>query len=49
MDDITVSIVSYQEQVLGWMAEVNAARSAEKSVGCYERLKQLRLAFELCG
>ena len=45
-DDIAVSIVSYQEQVLGWMAEVNAARSAEKIVECYERLNQLRVAFE---
>ncbi len=45
-DDIAVTIVSYQEQVLGWMAEVNAARSAEKIVDCYLRLDRVRLSFE---
>ena len=45
-DDIAVTVVSYQEQVLGWLAEINSARSDETIVECYERLDRVRLSFQ---
>ena len=45
-DDMATTIISYQEQLLGWLAEVNAARSAAKIVECYVRLDRLRISFQ---
>ncbi len=45
-DDIATTIISYQEQIQGWMAELNAARTAAKIVDCYRRLERVRVSFQ---
>lgn len=45
--EIAVTIVSYEEQVRGWMAEIAAARSPDKQVLKYERLNRMLITY--CG
>ncbi len=45
-DDIAVTIISYQEQVLGWLSDLNSARSDVKIVECYQRLERVRTSFQ---
>lgn len=44
-DDIATSIVSFQEQVQGWLAYLNRARKAAQIVEAYSRLETLRRSF----
>ncbi len=41
-DDIATTIISFQEQVQGWLAYLNRARKPEKIVQAYARLETLR-------
>ena len=36
-----VSIISYEEQMRGWLAEISAARALNKQEGLYERLERM--------
>lgn len=44
-DDICATIVSFQEQVQGWMAALNKARSSAQVVFAYERLERIHRYF----
>jgi tRNA(fMet)-specific endonuclease VapC len=44
-DDIATSIVSFQEQVQGWMAYLNRAKKPDQIVEAYARLESLRRSF----
>lgn len=45
-DDVATSVVSYQEQLLGWLAYLNRSATAEEVLEAYERLDKVRRAFE---
>jgi len=45
-DDIAVTVISFQEQVLGWLAEINSSRSDATIVKCYGRLDRVRISFQ---
>jgi tRNA(fMet)-specific endonuclease VapC len=42
---IATSIISFQEQVLGWLSFLNKARAPEKIVEAYEKLEGIRRTF----
>jgi tRNA(fMet)-specific endonuclease VapC len=44
-DDIATSIVSFQEQVQGWLAFLNRSRKAEQVVLAYAKLDEIWRAF----
>jgi tRNA(fMet)-specific endonuclease VapC len=44
-DDIGTSIVSFQEQVQGWLAFLNRSRKAEQVVLAYSKLEQIWRSF----
>jgi len=44
-DDIATCIVSYQEQVQGWLSYLNRARKAEQVVLAYSKLEEIRRWF----
>jgi tRNA(fMet)-specific endonuclease VapC len=44
-DDVSTSIVSFQEQVQGWMAFLNKAKNAEQTVLAYEKLEGVLRSF----
>jgi tRNA(fMet)-specific endonuclease VapC len=44
-DDIATSIVSFQEQVQGWLAFLNRSRKAEQVVLAYSKLEQIWRSF----
>jgi tRNA(fMet)-specific endonuclease VapC len=44
-DDIAISIISYQEQMQGWLAYLSRARKPEQIVLAYARLEALRRSF----
>ncbi len=45
-DDIATTIVSFQEQVQGWLAALNHARTAAKVIEHYSRLDAVRTDFQ---
>jgi tRNA(fMet)-specific endonuclease VapC len=45
-DDVATSIVTFQEQIEGWLAYLNRVRSAEQILKSYHHLDKLRIAFE---
>jgi tRNA(fMet)-specific endonuclease VapC len=40
-DDIATTIVSFQEQVQGWLAYLNRARKPDQVVLCYAKLEEM--------
>ena len=40
-DDIATSIISFQEQVQGWLAYLNRARKAEQIIAAYGKLEAI--------
>jgi tRNA(fMet)-specific endonuclease VapC len=44
-DDVATSIVSFQEQVQGWLAYLNRARKPDQIVEAYARLESLWRSF----
>jgi tRNA(fMet)-specific endonuclease VapC len=44
-DDIATSIISYREQMQGWLAYLSPARKPEQIVLAYDRLESLRRSF----
>jgi tRNA(fMet)-specific endonuclease VapC len=40
-DDVTASIISYEEQIRGWMAVIAQARTAERQVPFYREMERL--------
>jgi len=40
-DDVTASIVSYEEQIRGWMSVIAQARTAERQVPFYREMERL--------
>jgi tRNA(fMet)-specific endonuclease VapC len=44
-DDIATSIVSFHEQVQGWLAYLNRARKPEQIVAAYEKLELIWRSF----
>ena len=46
VDDVATSIVSYQEQLQGWLAYLNRGLSPDEILEAYERLDKVRRAFE---
>jgi len=44
-DDIATTIISFQEQLQGWLAYLNRARKPEQIVSAYDRLEKLRRSF----
>jgi tRNA(fMet)-specific endonuclease VapC len=45
-DDIATTIVSFQEQVQGWLAFLNQARREEQILRAYWELERLRRSFQ---
>jgi tRNA(fMet)-specific endonuclease VapC len=45
-DEVYVTIVSFEEQVRGWMASAANARTAEQYAAVTRRLNEMRLDFE---
>lgn len=45
-DDVATSIVTFQEQVEGWLAYLNRVKTAEQILLAYDHLDKLRGAFE---
>ncbi len=45
-DDMATTIVTFQEEVLGWLSELNRVKKADHIVRCYKRLDRVRLNFE---
>ena len=45
-NDVATSIVSFQEQMQGWMAVLNEARDAEEIVQAYAKLDEARRGFQ---
>jgi len=45
-DDVATSIVSFQEQVQGWMALLNQSRDPEEIVHAYAKLDEVRRGFQ---
>ncbi len=43
--EVCVTIISFQEQVRGWLAELNRARPADRIVTAYAELRTLLLDF----
>ena len=41
-DDLATSIVSYEEQMRGWLARIAQAKAVEEQLHGYQRLKQQR-------
>jgi tRNA(fMet)-specific endonuclease VapC len=41
LDDIATSIVSFQEQVQGWLAYLNRVRRSEQVVAAYGKLETI--------
>ena len=46
VDDVATSIVSFQEQMHGWLAFLNNATKAAQVLHAYVRLDEMRRAFE---
>src|SRR5437660_12477391 len=44
-DDMATTIVSFQEQIQGWLAYLNRARRPEAIIAAYTRLEQLWRSF----
>ena len=44
-DDVATSIVSYQEQVQGWLAFVNRAKSPDEIVLAFTKLEEIMRFF----
>jgi tRNA(fMet)-specific endonuclease VapC len=45
-DDIAPTVVSYQEQLQGWLAFLNHAQSGDQILRAYAELDKIRLAFQ---
>lgn len=45
-DDVATSIVSFQEQMQGWLAYLNQANEASKVLHAFARLDEMRRSFE---
>ncbi len=45
-DDVATSIVSFQEQMQGWLAYLNQATKASQVLHAFARLDEMRRAFE---
>ncbi len=41
-DSVAVSVISYEEQMRGWMAEIARIQSIERQIGAYSRLDRMR-------
>ena len=41
-DSVAVSLISYEEQMRGWMAEIARTHSVDRQLAAYSRLDQMR-------